>query len=389
MDEDIVPALLETINKQFDSRVANDAIIKKALLAAKGGRATYADANKFAVEIGEVLSSVLGNNISSDALPDGRMYYNIGQRILSEMLKKNHDLVSGFSEDVQSQLNKKAGIGLKAQVPDFNQGKVSGMVNRLDSEANFDDVAWMLKEPIVNFSQCVVDDAVKKNVEFQAKAGLNPTITRRLVGKGCAWCRNLAGVYDYHDAPKNVYQRHENDRCIVEYDPGSGKRQNVWSKQWVDPKKKQQVEARAKIGLKTPTYTGPSDISAHKRGRVHPKALPNWQNAVLPAEKFTDYFLNVHHPKGGTKAEDFFHRLGYTPSNYRSLESQIRTQLPYYKATKSYKVGSRQMYVVMMPVTGPNHQTATVLTFWSEESDNHVRLTNAFIADARKRRKYK
>lgn len=389
MADDIVPALLKTINQQFDLKANQNNSLRILLRAAKNNKATYLDANKFAIEIGKILGDVLGDNISSAALPDGRMYYNIGQRILGSTLRKNHDLIVGFTDDVQRQLNKKAGIGLKVQTPVFNEDRVAGLVNRIDSEANFDDVAWMLKEPVVNFTQSVVDDAVKANVEFQAKAGLHPTLTRRVVGKGCKWCRNLAGVYEYPDVPADIYRRHENDRCTVEFDPGSGKRQNVWSKRRTDPRKTRQIEARTKIGLNFPDYTGPSGISAHKRGRVHPQALPNWQNAVLPAQKFTEYFLNAKHPVGGKKAEEFFRRLGFTPANYRAMESQIKSQLPYYKAIRSYVVQGKQTYVVMMPITGPNHQTATVLTFWSEQSDNHVRLTNAFIADARKRRKYR
>ena len=35
-------------------------------------------------------------------------------------------------------------------------------------------------------------------------------------------------------------RRHENCRCVVEYDPGDGKKQNVYSKKWVDLEKKQE-----------------------------------------------------------------------------------------------------------------------------------------------------
>lgn len=247
MAEDIVPALLKTINEQFDLKTKQSAIIRQALKAAKGNKATYLDANKFAIEIGEILGSVFTNNISSAVLPDGKMYYNIGQRILGSTLKKNHDLITGFTTDVQSQLNKKAGIGLKVQTPVFNADRVAGIVNRLDSEPNFDDAAWLLKEPVVNFSQSIVDDSIRANVQLHYRVGLHPTITRRLVGKGCAWCRSLAGVYEYPNVPHDVYRRHENDRCTVDYNPGTGKRQNVWSKQWKDPEKDAKIEARKQL----------------------------------------------------------------------------------------------------------------------------------------------
>lgn len=247
MADDIVPASLETINQQFDLKANQSTILRVLLQAAKNNKATYLDANKFAIEIGKILGDVLGDNISSAVLPDGRMYYNIGRRILGSTLKKNHDLITGFTDDVQGQLNKKAGIGLKVQTPAFDEDRVAGLVNRLDSEANFDDVAWMLKEPVVNFSQSVVDEAVKANVQLHYKVGLHPTITRSLVGKGCAWCRRLAGKWEYTKAPADVYKRHENDRCTVDYNPGTGKHQDVWSKQWKDPEKDAKIEARKQL----------------------------------------------------------------------------------------------------------------------------------------------
>ena len=52
----------------------------------------------------------------------------------------------------------------------------------------------MLREPIINFTQAIVDDAVRANADFQSKAGLNPKIVRTSTRKCCAWCNSLAGV---------------------------------------------------------------------------------------------------------------------------------------------------------------------------------------------------
>ena len=37
-------------------------------------------------------------------------------------------------------------------------------------------------------------------------------------------------------------------RCTVDYNPGEGKRQNVWTKAWVDPEKDAKIKARMQIG---------------------------------------------------------------------------------------------------------------------------------------------
>lgn len=251
MVEDIVSGLMRTIRRNFNLKTGDSELLKKALVAAKNNKATYADASNFAVEVGRILADVLSSDLSSAVLPEGKLYYNIGSRILNETLKTNYDLVTGYTADVQAQLNARADIGLKVQTPAFNQDRVDGIVNRLSSEASLDDASWMLKEPIVNFTQSIVDDSVRVNADFQSKAGLHPTITRRLVGKGCKWCRRLAGTYEYKEAPRDIYRRHENDRCIVEYDPGSGKRQNVWTKKWKDPAEADKIKVRKELNPST------------------------------------------------------------------------------------------------------------------------------------------
>ena len=178
------------------------------------------------------------------------MYFNIADRLLNETLKNNYDLISNFAIDVQEQLNKEAAIKIKGQKPDFNQDRVNGLVNKISAAEDFDSVKWVLGEPVVNFSQSVVDDVIKANVDFHAKSGLRPRINRTLVGHACDWCRSLAGSFDYYDLPDDIYRRHERCKCIVEYNPGDGRKQNVWSKTWTDPHKDQKIQARKNINLR-------------------------------------------------------------------------------------------------------------------------------------------
>ena len=249
MADDIVPGLLENIQSQFDEKTYNSVKLKKALKLLQDKKATYVDVNEFAIEVGEILADVLGTNITAEILPDGKMYFNIADRILNPTMQKNFELVSGFAGDVQTELNQAAGIKLKAQSPILNQDRVDGIINRVSSEADFDAIKWILQEPIVNFTQSVVDDAIKANVDFHARAGLNPTITRTVKGKACDWCKNLAGTYVYHEEPENVYQRHDRCRCTVEYNPKDSRGiQDSHTKKWRGPQKDVKIEARKQLG---------------------------------------------------------------------------------------------------------------------------------------------
>lgn len=250
MEHDVLPSILKEVQERFERDFGKSEIVRNAFAALKGKKATYKTANEFAIEIGDILSKALGTSLSADKLPDGKMYYNIAQRLLTDVLRRNHELVSGYTSDVQKNLNQEAKISLKVQVPELNLDRIAGIVNRFSSEENFEDVSWLLGEPIVNFTQSIIDDSIRKNAEFHAEVGLSPKIVRTTVGNCCKWCQKLAGSYVYPNVPNDVYRRHQNCRCTVNYKTSDGKRQNVWNKRIVKPANSGIIEMRKNLNLK-------------------------------------------------------------------------------------------------------------------------------------------
>lgn len=232
MMKDITPELLEKLQKEFSNNLKSNKKISKLYELVKMDKASYKEANQFAIEIGEILADVFKQNLSSSILPDGKMYYNIAERIINTTFKNNHKLVSEFTEKVQTTLNKEAGLGIKSIKPELNQDRIDGIVDRLSNEEMYDDVAWILEEPTVNFSQSIVDDAIKANAMFHSELGLKATVTRLSTGKCCAWCDNLVGKYEYPNVPEDIYRRHQRCKCTVDYNPGDGRKQDVWTKNW-------------------------------------------------------------------------------------------------------------------------------------------------------------
>ena len=245
--KDIVPELLAAILEDYEYGVGESRIIDRVKEHLEKNVATYIDANDYAIEIGEILSSAYAKNISSDILPDGRMYYNIADRTITPTITKSYEDIASIAAQVQSQLNKAAGIGIKPIEPEINQDRVSGIINRVSNADVFDDVAWLLSEPIINLTQSIVDDFIKVNSEFHGQSGMTPKIVRKVAGGCCDWCVKLAGTYTYPDVPKDVYRRHRYCRCTVDYDPGNGKVQNVHSKKWQTSD--EELERRKSIGL--------------------------------------------------------------------------------------------------------------------------------------------
>ena len=247
MENDVLPGILQEVQERFERNFGKSEVVRNAFAALKAKKATYKTANEFAIEIGEILSKALGDSISADKLPNGKMYYNIAQRLLTDVLGRNHELVSSYASDVQKNLNDKAKIGLKVQVPELNKDRIAGIVNRFSSEDNFEDVSWLLDEPIVNFTQSIIDDSIRENAEFHHKAGLQPEIVRTSYFHCCEWCQEVEGNYKYPRVPKNVFRRHQHCRCIVDYDPKNGKVQDVWNKIWRKKDENVKIEVRKDI----------------------------------------------------------------------------------------------------------------------------------------------
>lgn len=265
MDKDIVPALLEAIQKDFDNGHATSKQIQQLLSLLAEDKATYLQANNYAVEVGKLLSKVLKNKVTADALPNGKMYFNIAEKLFSATLKNNYDLITDYSSKVQSKVNNDAGIRLKAQTPKLNQDRVDGLIKAAANAKDFEEISRLLGDPIVNFSQSVVDDTIKANAEFLDKAGFKSKIKRIAVGRACKWCRNLEGVYDYPHTPEEIYHRHENCRCRVDYFP-NGKRsrykQNVHSKKYIKANSEELKKLSDEVGSKNKNRNKPLEILA-------------------------------------------------------------------------------------------------------------------------------
>ena len=280
--EDIAPKLLGKIQKDFQTMFDKSEIISKLYAKVRDGTATYKEANDFAVEVGHILSKAYGQNLSSAVLPEGKMFYNIAQRIISPTMANNYDLVSEVAKEVQQSLNSDAGIGIKPIVPELNQDRIAGIVNRVSMEENFDEIKWILGEPIVNFSQSIVDDSIKVNAEFHGKAGMKPKIVREMAGNCCDWCKALAGKYTYPDVPHDIYKRHQRCRCTVDYVPGDGKVQNVHTKQWRS--EKIELKKRSEQYYLPVKGSGKIHFIDKKMGRINLIEIEGYSNVYVEEE---------------------------------------------------------------------------------------------------------
>lgn len=305
--KDIAPELIQKIKNEFEKKIKGSNKIKALEDILKSGESNYMIANDYAIEVGDILAEIFKTNISSNILPDGRMYYNIAERLLNDRLKENYNLIAYFTKETQTQINKKMGLNIKGVKPEINQDRIDGIIDRISNEENYDVISWILDEPVKNFSQSIVDDSVAVNVRNHYNLGLRPKIIRKESGSCCDWCRQVVGEYEYPDLPDDIYKRHRYCRCTVEYDPGTGKRQNVHTKKWRNLENNDNKGKRKQVNIKVKDINKKDDVEQYRRyasvlGYENmPKSLPLFQeikyNNIIDYEKLK----SIYHVKNNIK----------------------------------------------------------------------------------------
>lgn len=222
-------AMLEKIKESFFAYYEKDKRITSLFNKIRDGTASYTEAHEFAVRVGNDLAKAYKINL------DSRLYgYEEARMLLRDPLEKNYELIADYCQQVQTILNQQYGLGIKSIVPEFSVDRMEGLATAI-SEATAEEAAMKLfGEPVINFSQNVVDESVRQNAALASKLGFTPQIIREYEGKhyerkklvDCAWCKNLAGIYNYSSVSasgSDVYKRHESCRCVVTYVPDKGK----------------------------------------------------------------------------------------------------------------------------------------------------------------------
>jgi hypothetical protein len=242
MNSDVSKELLRKINKSFTLSYQKSEKVRKLLLAIKSKNCDYLKAMEYAEEVGRILAEAYMKNLSSDVLPDGKMYYDIASAILNPTLENNYGLISSYVCGAMDVMNEKAGINVKARKPSYNVSKTLGLIKKVSEAEYFDDVKNYLNEPVITNALSIVDEGARTNADLHYSMGYKPVIVRRASLGCCKWCRSLAGTKEYYPTmDRDIFRRHQNCRCTVIYDSGNsdGKVQDVYSKEWKDRRNNQ------------------------------------------------------------------------------------------------------------------------------------------------------
>lgn len=203
------------------------------------GTATHIDTHTMAEGYGEAASAALQQVLTPNAV-GAVMEREIALATVDPVLRANYSIVSSAGAEVQKQLYKKAGFGLAAQTPEIDADRLDGLIEKL-CNGDFEKTRAYLGEPVINFTEHVADELVRRNAEFQTSAGFEPYVERILAPGCCDWCSDVAGRYPYTAQPRDLWRRHRFCRCVMDYQPskqvsraaliGGGENRNT--KKWV------------------------------------------------------------------------------------------------------------------------------------------------------------
>lgn len=218
MAADVAPALQEEIMKLMRSGLANDREFQRLCDKLAKGRATYEDTHKVSQVAGEHASRALQKVLRPDALPDRRLYYNIADRTMRPAMEYADTITANYAQTMQTQKNRRAGTNVKAIVPRENTEGIDNICGLASDYEDFEDGLWVLDKPVQTHVETVVDRFVRANAFFAARSGMHPKIVRVAEIDCCPWCAGLEGIFDYGTQPSEVYARHNNCRCVTDYE---------------------------------------------------------------------------------------------------------------------------------------------------------------------------
>lgn len=244
---DVSPILLESVQHYFDMWFYTDKEIKEIYKKVSNGTATFKEMKRFSELASSILCRALETTFTAENLPDGKLYQNIAEKVITPMLEQNHELISEVCGYVGDDLNRAARIGTNTVTAVFNADKAE-TVAQIAANCGGIKPGNKAAQLVENATMSMVDDFIQVNLEFQKKLGLVPQIQRIYHGgkNHCEFCASLQYIGEYNGPgmPSEIFSRHRDCRCTLIYKPQKGPYQDPWSKAEKDDYQKLVSEQR-------------------------------------------------------------------------------------------------------------------------------------------------
>lgn len=196
--------------------------------------ADYAAAQRYAQKTGRALADVINQFVDMSTLTE-----ETAVPLFSTALQANHKKVVRACRNAQRAINHDARIGLGLLDAEFDAEAARDVaMTIIDASEISPEFVLNL---IVNQSNKVVDESIRKNIEAQGGAGLTVRITRKYDDVGlhdgkdpCQWCLDREGEWDDYQEAYNagVFERHPGCGCVITYEVGKTRTWSGGGWQW-------------------------------------------------------------------------------------------------------------------------------------------------------------
>lgn len=193
------------------SKSAHDPALRALLKSIDSGKANFRDTAQYSIRYSHQLGNILSENVL-DIPPDVR------ETAAEELLKYGYDDMNTILAEVQKSLDEQAGIHIRPQKADFPSERVRQFTHSLvDTTVTDSVIQRRARAGSETITKSFHDSFIKKNAQFRNDAGLKCYITRE--GSNCCkWCSEVAGRYEFGSQPSDIFRRHDNCDCTIDYD---------------------------------------------------------------------------------------------------------------------------------------------------------------------------
>ena len=185
------------------------------------GARTLADAQILSGKLGKQLGRILAEELLR-AFPAGAVSKEAAMAVIPPALRRNSDVVAGFVRKIQKRLNEAAKVPAPTETR-FRSERAENLARYAAGQESFESAADTFSQLVETNSRMVVDDAVRDQAKAHYGMGLSPKIIRKAAPGCCDWCTAHAGTVAYGPGmDKEIFRRHKNCPCLIEYDPDKG-----------------------------------------------------------------------------------------------------------------------------------------------------------------------
>lgn len=218
-----------TVQDEIRQRIEKDVLLARLRRKIDSGKADFNDTFLYSDRAGKLLGEIFSRRLPDIPLEER-------EALCVELLRDRYTDINQLIDRVQRALDEAQNLHIAPQHAPFRNERAHKIGNATaDPTVPVETQQRRAESAPATMTRAMHDDRMKKEADFRSRAGLQCYITRKTDGKCCEWCDKMAGRYEYHSEPKDIYRRHDNCGCSVTYENGR-QRQDVWSKRtWEAP----------------------------------------------------------------------------------------------------------------------------------------------------------